>query len=156
MGPQIESTLLNHVNGPGMWFLIQAPLSAMGRLLLWVGLETVCSCLVEPAGKITASSQNRLFKKLLPASCTPGLSCTRPPGANSAGVSSWASPACPAADGEHPHPSILTGADGEEPTPCQPHCGSRCVALQLRGRGARGAAGSARLGDARVKPHWGC
>lgn len=61
-----------------MWFLIQAPLSAMGRLLFRVGLETICSCLVEPAGKITASSQNCLFKKLPSASFTPGLSCAAP------------------------------------------------------------------------------
>lgn len=95
-----------------MRFLIQAPLSAMGRLLLRVGLETVCSCLVEPAGKITASSQNCLFKKLPWASFTPDLSCAAPreqtqlpsalglllPAQSQAGTS-----------------SSLTGVDEEEP-----------------------------------------
>lgn len=112
MGPQIESTFLNHVNGPGMRFLIQAPLSAMGRLLLRVGLETVCSCLVEPAGKITASSQNCLFKKLPSASFTPGLSCTTPrrksPLASILGLFLPAQPPLGKS-------SSLTGVDGEEP-----------------------------------------
>lgn len=76
----------------------------MGRLLLWVGLETVCSCLVEPAGKMTASSQNCLFKNRrwrvsLLASPVP------PPRSEPSQHLLLASPACSASCREIPTPA---------------------------------------------------